>query len=112
MEITELMLQDLRLRAAAIMQDSLKQFESCLKSMQTSAETRIAQHSEKTASEAEKSLDHLLYEFLEQLTVRSNQVAADSEEDLRRKIAELFSPLFKMASGVHPGGKADPENKK
>jgi hypothetical protein len=111
-EITEAALQDLRRQAAQIMQDCLKEFESCLKTLEAGAETRMMERSEDIGADAEKSLDHLLYEFLKQLTVRSNQVAAESEEDLRRKIAELFSPFLKVASGINPAREGDAEVKK
>ncbi|HEV2350278.1 MAG TPA: hypothetical protein VG028_10585 [Terriglobia bacterium] len=111
-EITESALQDLRRQAALIAQETLREFESCLKALEAGVETRMAQRAENTSSDAERSLDHLLYEFLEQLTARSNQVAADAEEDLRRRISELFSPLLKMASAAYPEKKEGAEIKK
>ena len=111
-DITESALQEMRRQVAVIMQDSLKEFESCLKTLESAAESRMAQRSNAASSDAEKSLDHLLCEFLEQLTVRSKQVAADSEEDLRRRLAELLSPFLKITSESGPGKKGNAEIKK
>lgn len=111
-EITETALQDLRRQAAQVIQDSLREFENCLKTLEAGAEARLVQRWEITSTDAEKSLDHLLCQFLEQLTARSARVAAASEEDLRRRITELFSPLLKMASGGNPGKEGNAEIKK
>jgi len=111
-EVTQAALQDLRRQAALIMQDSLREFESCLKSLEAAAEARMVERSEITSHDTEKSLDHLLYQFLEQLTERTNQMAAESEDDLRHKLAELFAPLLKMASGGNSGREGDAEIKK
>ncbi|HLY60471.1 MAG TPA: hypothetical protein VKV95_06860 [Terriglobia bacterium] len=104
-DITESALQEMRRQASLIMQDSLKEFERNLKALESAAEARLAQGSNATSSDAEKSLDHLLCEFLEELTVRSKQVAAESEEDLRQRMTELLSPFLKMTSEAGPGKK-------
>jgi hypothetical protein len=111
-DIMESALQEMRRQAALIMQDSLKEFENCLKTLESASEARMAQRTNVTSSDAEKSLDHLLCEFLEQLTVRSKQVAADSEEDLRQRMTELLSPFLKMTSEAGRGKKGNEEIKK
>lgn len=111
-DMTESALQEMRRQAALIVKDSLKEFESCLKTLESAAETRMMQRSNDTSGDAEKSLDHLLCQFLEELTARSKQVAADAEEELRERITELLSPFLKMTSEVSPGRKGNAEFKK
>ena len=110
-ELAESVLQLLRRQAAGILRESLKDFEDRLKALESGAEARFIQHSEKAIAVAEASLTRLRRELLEQLTAQTERAVASAEENLRTRIAELSSPLPELSPDVHPEEKILPDAK-
>jgi hypothetical protein len=126
-ELAESVLQLLRRQAAGILRESLKELEVRLKVLESGAEARLIQHSEKAiadakaqiskkaenaVADAEVSLTKLRRDLLEQLTTRTERAVASAEEKLRERIAELSSPLLEKSPNVHPEKKIFPDAKK
>lgn len=111
-QLMEYVLQILRKQAEETQRAALEEFEQRLRALVEEADGRMTQRAEKVQADFESFLQTLRADVADQLTARTQRVVDSAEDELRSKVAELFSSLLKPAPGILPGKPTGPPSKK